>query len=87
MVKDMVEYRISMSTTKNNDSVNAMGFVSSLPPTPNQQISFRSLKLTAKQRLLLCSLYRRGHAVVLLVEALRYKDTGSIPNGVIGFFH
>jgi len=28
-----------------------------------------------------------GHAVVQLVEALRRKVAGSIPDGVIGFFH
>jgi len=28
-----------------------------------------------------------GHAVARLVEALRYKPEGSIPNGVIGIFH
>ena len=35
----------------------------------------------------LCSVW--GHAVVHLVEALRYKpeDTGSILDGVIGIFH
>jgi len=28
-----------------------------------------------------------GHAVAQLVEALRYKVAGSIPDGVNGFFH
>jgi len=28
-----------------------------------------------------------GHAVAQLVEALRYKPEGSIPDGVTGFFH
>jgi hypothetical protein len=28
----------------------------------------------------------RGHAVAQLVEALRYKPKGSIPEGVIGIF-
>ena len=28
-----------------------------------------------------------GHAVAQLVEALRYKVAGSIPDGVIGIFH
>jgi len=31
-------------------------------------------------------LYLLGHAVVQLVEALRYKP-GSIPDGVIGILH
>ena len=29
----------------------------------------------------------KGHAVVQLVEALRYKVAGSILDGVIGIFH
>jgi hypothetical protein len=33
------------------------------------------------------SLLERGHAVAQLVEALRYKVAGSIPDAVIGFFH
>jgi hypothetical protein len=34
-----------------------------------------------------CLLVRWGHAVAQLVEALRYKPEGSIPDGVIGIFH
>jgi hypothetical protein len=32
-------------------------------------------------------LHSVGPAVAQLVEALRYKVTGSIPDGVSGFFH
>jgi hypothetical protein len=37
---------------------------------------------------LCCNMYCRvGHAVAQLVEALRYKFVGSIPDRAIGIFH
>jgi hypothetical protein len=32
-------------------------------------------------------MYMGGYAVAQLVEALRYKPEGSIPDGVTGIFH
>ena len=52
MVKDMAEYRISMSTTKNNDSINAMGFVSSLPPNPQPANKLQKLKVDSKTKII-----------------------------------